>query len=75
MLIWRQLPLLLAICILAYSPLNFAESQNKMLTRGYEALARGDYAQSLEIFTGLVKQSSPEAHFVSALFYKHGWGR
>lgn len=74
MLIWSQLPLLLAICILAYSPLNFAESQNKMLTRGYEALARGDYAQSLEIFTGLVKQSSPEAHFVSALFYKFGWG-
>ena len=69
-----QLRLILIICSLAYSSTNFAENENNLLAKGYESLARGDYAQSFEIFTRLAKQNSAEANFVSALFYKHGWG-
>ncbi|MDV6250357.1 tetratricopeptide repeat protein [Vibrio sp. EA2] len=69
-----QLRLALLVCSLAYSSANLAENENNLLAKGYESLARGDYVQSFEIFTQLAKQNSAEANFVSALFYKHGWG-
>ncbi|MGY0614425.1 tetratricopeptide repeat protein [Vibrio sp. FJH11] len=72
---WGQLRLVLIICSLGYPSENFAENENNSLAKGYEALASGDYSQSFEIFTRLAKQSSPEANFASALFYKHGWGK
>ncbi|MBR9875765.1 MAG: sel1 repeat family protein [Vibrionaceae bacterium] len=59
---------------LSYPSFSFAEKQDQVLEKAYQALASEDYSQSFEIFTSLVKQNSAEAHFVSALFYKHGWG-
>ncbi|WP_105188214.1 tetratricopeptide repeat protein [Pseudoalteromonas sp. T1lg48] len=69
-----RLRLVLLVCSLAYPSLTFAENTKELLTRGYKALAEEDYSQSFEIFSRLVKQNSPEGHFTSALFYKHGWG-
>lgn len=60
---------------LAYPSFCVAEKQDKELAQAYQALANGDYTESFEIFTRLVKENSAEAHFVSALFYKHGWGK
>ncbi|ANW26189.1 hypothetical protein BA953_18620 [Vibrio coralliilyticus] len=70
----NKLWLLLTVFSLFFSSMTFADNCKEMLARGYEALERGDYSQSYEVFHRLVSQKSPEAYFVLALFYKLGWG-